>query len=558
MIDAFETFRRIEVKAALAHEGWIWFGAADGLYRKRSDDDACAAPVEGWRGEEVQALAPDGDRLLVCAYDGRRATLDRLDPAGRRTPGPTPPEGEKVKAVCCEGGALWIGTKRGVFRRDGDGWRHVFDGDGKAEIIRLWHDGATLAASVKKLAPHDRPALIDSADGGETWRIAPRADYQDLIVAVAADVVVTKWSGVGPRSGGPARGLRPVTAAAIGADGAVTAVSGDRLETTPPTMGPPPLRHPVLGDAEHLLRMGDDVVVAGAQGAWLFKGQGGEPVDLLPHASPGAPYGKIKRLFACGDALVATTTFGAFRSTDGGDGWTRCAADWRVLDAEHAVQAPGDRWWIGCQRALFRTDDRGARITHHPIRADGPHFAELRSLAVAGDRVCVGSKQGLLVNGADDDPERFRRVAWFGTTSIESLLWVEAEGALLVGAGDGALHRWDMTGAPTLLASLPIDEATLVSGDARCWIESAGRIVEIAGGDLNDVTPPQARGGVRLRDFGQRLLCWDAGAAWLREKNGSGWRIVARWPADVRDAALDASRDRIVTTDRARLAFISL
>ncbi|GAB4178222.1 MAG: hypothetical protein OHK0024_16210 [Thalassobaculales bacterium] len=552
MKDSLDQFRRVEVKATLQHGAWLWLGTADGLYRTPADAEQPAVPVAGWAGMEIQALAADGDGLLVCAYDGRHAGLARCDGDGAAGERLTLPEGQKVKAVLRHGATIWVGTKQGVFRRHDEGWRHVFGQQGKAEVIGLWHDGASLRASVKKLAPDDLPALIESADGGDTWEIEVQPDYQDLVVAATAETIITKWRGARPRGTRAGFKKHPITAGRIEPGGRTAVVDGDKLEVAARPGEKLAAYHPAFGDAEHVHLLTGGMVVAGPQGAYRFRPSTGALGDLLPTPSGSRPYGKIKRLYQLDHVLLAATTFGTFRSFDAGQSWERCDAEWWVLDTEHVARGPGGRWWIACQRGLFRTDDQGGRIDYHKMKVAGPHYGELRSLAVAGERVCVGTKQGLFVNRPDRDPEQFLRIDSFGTTPIEGLAWDDVAGLLYVGGGDGRLHAWDLVTAPATIAETPIHEATMTAEAGRVWLASGGAVRLVEGRTVIDMSPGGA-GDLHLLDIGERLLAWDHDAAWLRPKRGGGWNRLPGWAPGIRHVAHDRGRDRLITTDRTSL-----
>ena len=541
----------------MQHGAWLWLGTADGLYRSPVDSDRPAAKVAGWDGHEIQALARDGDGLLVCTFSKSGPALARCDAEAKITDRVTLPDGQKVKALVRSNDKLWLGTKQGVFRQDGNSWRHVFDGQGKAEITRLWHDGKTLRAAVKKMAPHDRPALIESTDGDDNWQIEIQPDYQDSVIAADADTIITKWRGARPRGAKAGFKKHPITAGLIAADGRSAVVDGDKLEIATGPGTKLATYHPAFGDAEYVHLVKEGMVVAGAQGAWHFEPATGRLSDLLPNADL-QPYGKIKRVFQLDHALLAATTFGVFRSFDGGESWEQANAEWWVLDTEHAMRGENGRWWIACQRGLFRSDDQGGRIDYHKLKVSGAHYGELRCLAIAGDKVCVGTKQGLFVNRPDTDAEAFQRIAFFGEGPIEGLAWDRTKKRLMVGIGEGMLYAWDLTTPPELIAEMPIHEATMYAENGHVWLTSDGVIYEVTGKSARINRPDGSGEGLHLLDLGARLLAWDKQHAWVREKLGGSWTRLPTWAPGIRHVAFDAARNRLITTDRAKLRTFSL
>lgn len=560
---SLEQFARVEVKSTLDHGGWLWLGTAAGLLRWSPDHGGPAEPLAGWEGVEVQALAADDGALLAACFGEDGAAVVRCDAAGTILARVAPPPGEKVKTLAGSGGTLWIGTKKGIFRHDGEGWSHVFGTDGKAEILRLWHrGGGRLAASVKKLAPDDRPALIASDDGGDHWTVERQPDYQDLVLAADGGTIITRWRGARPAGARAGYKKHPITAGLIAADGTTAVVDGDKLEIQRPGAAKLAAYHPALGEAEHVHLVPGGAVVAGAQGAWRFEPATGALDDLLPPRDPALRAGKLKRLFLLDGVLLATTTFGTFRSFDDGGSWERSDSEWWVLDAEQAARGAGGRWWIACQRGLFRTDDRGGRIDYHKIKVESAHYAELRALAVAGGRVALGTKQGLFLNRPAEDPERFDRVAAFGDGPVEAVAWDPADGTLLVGTAAGTLWRWDPGAPPQRLADRPIGEGRLLAiGTAigtAVWLVTGGSLTEIRGRAVTDATPPGAGHDLHLAEAGDRLLAWGRDGAWLRPLDGTVWTPVAGWPDGIRHAAVDPARGLAFATDRARLHRIAL
>jgi ligand-binding sensor domain-containing protein len=552
MTSSLDQFRRAEVKTTLVHGGWLWLGTGDGLYRTHQDGNRPAEKLSGWDGHAVQALAEDGDGFLICTFCDRRSELARCDAQAKPTETFSLPADQKVKAVARRGDQIWIGTKQGVFRAENSKWRNVFDGNGKAEIIRLWHDGTTLGASVKKMAPDDLPALIESRDGGDTWQVETQPDYQDLVVAANADTIITKWRGARKRGAKAGFKKHPITAGSIESGGRTAVVDGDKLEVEARPGEKLAAYHPAFGDAEHVHLVKGGMVVAGAQGAWHFEPATGRLSDLLPDAG-GEGSGKIKRVFQLDHALIAATTFGTFRSLDAGASWEQADAEWWVLDSERAVRGTNGRWWIACQRGLFRSDDQGARIDYHKMKVSGAHYGELRSLAVASDKVCVGTKQGLFVNRPETDAESFGRIEVFGPGPIEALAWDDAAHRLYVGAGSGKLYSWDLTTTPDLVAELPIQEAVMAAEAGHVWLTSEDKIVEVTGKSVLDLTPEGAGSGLHLLELGERLLAWDKQVAWVRQKSGGRWLELPQWAPGVRHVAFDAARNRLITTDRAAL-----
>jgi len=560
MKTSLKEFSRAEVKASLRQGNTYWFGAADGLYRYEAGADK-AVPVAAWSGREVRALGPAKSGLWLVAGDEHDQAAYRLDAEGREQEKIPLPPGAKGKAISGINGALWLGVKTGVFRHDAKGWRQVFGGNGKAETIAIWEQPGKVRASIKKLAPDDKPALVTSGDDGQNWTVETMPEYQDLYLAADDQTIITRWRGARRRDSVKAGYKKhPLTAGWL-ENGATAVLDGEKLEMMPRSRVKIAVHHPLMAEAEHLHPTPAGAIFAGSQGAYEIAAGTGQVRDLMPHTAPKEPMGKTKKLYVLDDgAAVATATFGVFRSTDGLESWKQSDSEWSVLDAEGLTKAEDGTWWLLCQRGLFWSKDNGQSWNYQKFKVPGRHYCEFRSIAVAEGKLYLGTKAGLFVGLAM--PAGNIEIAphdHFGTRVVEGLAFDAAKRSLYTVDHDGRCERIDLaTGKVADVASVPGGEVKLaLLGDGTLLVAGGEKVVAVGAGGAVDARPSGASGKFSLTQAGERVLLWSRDGAWLRQGNGA-WSGVANWPEGVRHASIDAKRNCAYTTDRRYLHRVAL
>lgn len=549
--EALEAFARPEVKGMLRLGETLLLATQHGLCRWSPGE--AMEPLAGLPPGEARAIGPApcgfvaaiGRKLLVADGAGHiEAVLD-------------PPAGEKVAAVSAASGRLLVATKTGLFAQADGGWTRLL-GEPGFETTKLWELPGRILVGVKKQGARRRPALAESTDGGLTWRIEEMGDYGDVVIAADARRIVTRWRGGRPR--GPVRGgykKHPLSAAELMADGGMLVLDGDKAEIAGPGRRKAEIFHPRLAEAEHVALLPQGILLAGMQGVWLFDPLRWRMTDLAGGLFAGQVRGKRKRLFVLDEgAVLATCSFGTFRSTDGGASFQPVDAEWDVLDAEHCARAADGRWFLLCQRGLFVSRDNGARWDYvKPKLAHGSrHYGEFRTLAIGAGTLWIGTKQGLFA-AALADPEKLAPVEGLPEASIEALHAGE-DGSLLLGIEGHGLCRRDADGALHRLAAIELHEAGVT--------EAGGRLLAVMEDSLLDLTeaprpiaPDGAAGPLALAADDRRLLLWSREAAWQQPVAGGEWRSLPGWPAGVRSVALLPGGEALLT-DRARLMTLVL
>lgn len=557
MNESISRFARPQVRSTLRQGERVFLATEIGLYELTDD---ALAPIEAWRGRPVQHIAATTDGYVLLIEDRDGQSLHRCDSEWNPVEAMPLVPREKIKTLWMAASTLIAGTKSGLFRFDGEYWERIYgDAHGRGEV--LWvrsADGRHIRASVKKMGPGERPALIESLDGGETWSVQSSQDYQDYVHAADENWIVTRWKGARRRGERGEYKKHPLSAACLFDDGWAV-LDGDKLETQRAGHAAASFYHPVMAEAEHLHMLPARALVAGVQGAYLVDPARGVATDLFAGMSQAQGLGKLKRLFALDDGvLLATATFGSFRS-DNGEDWRPVDSEWTVLDAEAIARSADGRWWLQCQRALFVSADNGASWRYVKLKVKQHHYAELRGGVAAVDgRVYVGSKTGLLT-GTLTDPEAVVYVPAFAHQAIEALQAASDGNGLIVGTGNGKVWHYDpASDIATPIADVPVMESSVVGRAAHFLLATGEQVFEFADGVARDVTPAQDEGEYTLQLLGAgRFVLWNSLRAW-HGKAATALTPIPAWPAGVRHVcSCDAGR-ALLTTDRRQIRRVSL
>lgn len=552
-------FARPQVKAVLREGARTYLASEWGLYEL---DQHTLKGIAAWQGRPVQCIACARDGFLLMTEDDSGQTLYTCDGAWQATGQIPGIPGEKIKALCALDSGVLAGTKSGVFRFNQGQWTRLFgDAHGHGEV--LWvrsADGRHITASVKKTGPGARPALVESADGGHSWGVLPSPDYQDIVLAANAQWIVTRWKGARHRTERGETKKHPLSAAAVW-EGGWAVLDGDKLETYHVQgHAASSFYHPMQAEAEQLHLLEGRVLVAGVQGAFLVDPARGSVNDLFEGMELPAELGKIKRIFVLDDgALLATATFGSFRSTDGGTHWQPVDSEWTVLDAEHLLKGPDGQWWLACQRALFVSPDNGRSWRYVKLKIKGAHYCELRGgIAIVNQRLFVGTKGGLL-SSALSRPDVVQYVPAFAGQCIEALHGDDSGGELIVGTVTGALWRYGVDDASAhRVAEAAVHESLIVGSPSHFVLVSGNRVLDVQGSGVREITPSGGSGDFGLaRSGADTFVLWNRTHAW-QGRVGSELVPLAHWPVGIRHASVGEGAKHIHTTDRRALRHLSL
>ncbi|MDP3229471.1 MAG: hypothetical protein Q8N13_16045 [Acidovorax sp.] len=552
-------FARPQIKAVLRERARTYIASEWGLYEL---DNGTLKGIAAWQGQPVQCIASASDGFLLMTEDDSGQTLHACDSAWHATGQIPVMPGEKIKALCALDAGVLVGTKSGVFRFDAGRWTRLFgDAHGHGEV--LWvrsTDGQRITASVKKTGPGARPALIETADGGQTWGVLPSPDYQDTVLAANGQWIVTRWKGARRRGERGETKKHPLSAAAVWEDGWAV-LDGDKLETHHGQgHAGSSFYHPMLAEAEQLHLLADRVLVAGVQGAFLVDPARGTVTDLFDGMELPSELGKIKRIFVLDEGvLVTTATFGTFRSTDGGVHWQPVDAEWNVLDAEHLLKGPDGQWWLACQRALFVSPDNGQSWRYVKLKVKGAHYSELRGgIAIVNQRLFVGTKAGLL-SSALSRPDAVEYVPAFEGQSIEALHGDGPHGELIVGTATGELWRYRVDGASARkVADAEVYESVVMGTPSHFVFVSGNRVFDVQESVMREIKPGAGNGEFSLaRGDADTFVLWNSTHAW-QGRVGSELVPLAHWPVGIRHASLGEGAKLIHTTDRRTLRHLSL
>lgn len=533
--------RRPEIKASLRIGNTVWLGAADGLYGFHNGQlQSCNA----WKGQKIAAIGRSDEGMIVAASSPNGLAIHLLSTSGESTRTlPALPDDEP-KSLLAESG-IFAGGKRGIYRLDGETWTKVY-GQGHTEVIGLDRADGCIRAFVKKQGPKAQPALIVSRDEGTNWRVELETSYHDGILAASAGRYVTRWRGLWSPDQAVQHN-KDAANVALFEPGRSAWVAGSKLCVRFDNGARLDIKDSRFAEAEQLLLLDGQAVVAGGNGAYQVDLFTAKVIDLFENHATQAQAAKIKKLWALeDDRLLATASYGTFYSDDGGENWSLASADWAVLDAEGLALSPDGAWYLAAQRSLFVSWNNGEHWKQVKL-ATQPHFAELTAIAFAGDRLLLGSKAGLFVSEAGE-PKRLQHVYALGACTVLGLL-VERGGTVLVGTADGRLER--LTPPHARCESVAVFaggcQPLALHGDA-VTVLSAGTLYRVLPGRVERIAvPPQAHRIEAIAPPDGGLLAWNHDAAWRQTDASSGWADVPGWLPHVKSVTIT---DRTVVTDR--------
>lgn len=575
------SFARPQVKCVLPTPEGLYLAAETGLYRLEAQQ---LQPVANWENKPVQYIAKASSGYWLLLEDESGQTLYLCDSLWHILEEVSGPPGEKIKCLQAVSDGLLAGTKQGIYRLSpatatkNNCWQCLFrDPFGFGEVLWLASDQSHhIRASIKKLGADAKPALLETLDNGISWHVESMSDYQDLILVADSKRCVTRWKGYRFRGTTCGYKKHPLTAAYLAVDGWAV-LDGEKLEYQFNGHALGAFKHPILAEAERIFPVneGEAFLVAGVQGAFLVEPGRGQVTDLFSELAALCPQqpilGKLKRIFALDDGvLLATATYGTFRSVDGGKNWQPVQSDWAVLDAEHLLQSQQGHWWLGCQRALFFSDDNGQSWRYIKFKlSELPHYSELRGgLAIIDTQLFIGTKTGLLVAPLKA-PEKITRVATFGECAVEALYPHNQNQSLLVGTQrlnqDQLWHYYPATAQVLPLTQpgdIPILE-TQIGHHQYDYLIATGEqlfyLKESEGGttQIEAITPEFNNGDYHLAPTPEgSLIVWNKHRAWLWCGGSTIAKPIKDWPMDVRHiCCLDQS---IITTDRKQICILPL
>jgi PAS domain S-box-containing protein len=167
-------------------DGMIWVGTDDGVYRYDGTRFSHFSVRDGLlsSGIAVLGVAPSGQ---VCAAGARGMTCwnkatQHFDDAGQWG---LPKTG--IRAIARRGAQLWVGTRHGLYVRDGDGAFVAAPGwlGGGAEVLGLWADARGIVATFG--------TKIARGDGAGNWQLGPDQFGPERIDCVVRDLAGVIW-----------------------------------------------------------------------------------------------------------------------------------------------------------------------------------------------------------------------------------------------------------------------------------------------------------------------------------------------------------------------------
>lgn len=431
MHHSLASFERPRVNYVLAVPAGVFLATEIGLFQLINGQLKSISP---WDMQPVHlvAVSPQGYLLLLETASGQKLYLCNAQWQVEAEL-PCPPE-EKIQCLHSQTQCVLAGTLRGIFRLllntdnrpKADSWQCLFkDAGGWGEVLWIHSDHPEhIQASIKKLSPDAKPALLETRDDATSWKVAASVDYQDLVLAVNDQFWISRWKGRCQRHFTGGYKKHPLTAAWLSTkDWAL--LEGNTLEYQQDGQATLSFTHPLLAEAKWLYPLPQEsaFLVAGMQGAFLVEPAKGAVSDLFADMILPDGLGELRQVFELDDGVrLAVASFGTFRSEDSGITWKPADAEWSVLNAKHLIHSDDGRWWLSCRSALFVSDDNGQSWRCVKLKLEQmPHYAELcGGLAIIDEHLFIGSKTGVLATHLNN-PKYLSRVDAFGRQAIRTL-----------------------------------------------------------------------------------------------------------------------------------------
>jgi photosystem II stability/assembly factor-like uncharacterized protein len=436
---------------------------------------------ENWRREGrrvsdlyVNALiwGPGKDSIFLGADEGLYCTEDD---GQSWTPIPL---GEDVKSVQAltigpDGSALFAGTLSGLFRSvdGGETWYPANDELNSKSILAL-----ASGTDDQSLFAGTMAGVFYSSDGGESWQAS--SDLQDSIIWTLAVSPDKNRAFAGTLSGGwfsddrgrswsrIERGLTKLEVGALALDpgaevmfagtsgGGVFRSDDGGLTWIPHNHGLPNLHVKSL-----LMHSNTGKLLAGTLGGFFCSEDMGQTWQLIPLGKyEDPPVWSLIDFEKPRDFLFAATSYGVFRSEDGGENWRQCNKGLKISEIASIAAGPdgnslfiGTDWsgrtsyrygeWLtgkatfGVKNGIFRSDDWGNswhRVLDDQIEARVYDF----TVVPADDRLLAGTNKGILFS--DDGGDEWQAVEQV-ESSMGSILALEVDSSkgVLYAATDG-------------------------------------------------------------------------------------------------------------------------
>jgi hypothetical protein len=538
---------RPDIKAFLHHRGGLWAGSRQGLYRIGLE---CAAFLPDWQDcGEIMALGPARDGMWVAHRREQTWTLSACDDTGRCRSSLSF-AADDLTCLAEAAGALWVGGKRNLYRRERDRWLPVLPVTLAGHVDWLREIDGTLFVAILKSAADGLPRLLRLQNG--KWETAWTGRSGDRLRATDGCRILCKWTGDQTQA---ALLAKPVLAAAFFDDGgcgilqASTLVVKDREGREIAR-----LHDDRFSRGLWLARDGTRIVIAGEQGLHAIDLATRKWTDLTAQGNGPRRASRIKHIWNAGPGrFLLCATQGTFSSRDNGATWRHVEGAPDILHSRRLFRAADGSLVLATRDGIFQSRDGGNGWQALDWTGDGTVYDKLSGVALAGGRRAFGGKNGLFIQSPGQPA---RPVAALEDRRIEDIA-VDGPARLIVLCHGGEVFALDPeSGTAEHFVHFPAKDgrALAITPDGLLLLGRKS-LHRLGPGGPEPIPLPLAGEEFSFSVGGGRCAALATAGAWLADLRDWHWHPVANWPVGLKkpSGALSEAGCSLVFTDNHRL-----
>ena len=538
---------RPDVKSFLHHEGIVWAGSRQGLYR--IDSDAVVFLPEWENQGEIMALGPANNGIWVAHRKAGTWRLSACDTNGQRHPARVF-DADEITCLAETRDALWVGGKRNLYRHQEGSWISCLPDSLAGQVDWIREIDGRLAVAILKGATDGCPHLL--VGDGSRWKTVWSGATGDRIRAADGRRILCKWTG---DQSHPALQAIPVLAAAFFEDGVRVRLQASTLVLTNreghETFR---LRDDRFSRGLWLAPLGRQIVIAGEQGLHAIDLDSRQWTDLTAQANGPRHAARIKHMWNTGPRrFLLCATHGVFFTNDNGSSWRRVEGAPDILHARRLFRAADGSHILATRDGIFQSRDGGQRWQPLEWIGDGTVYDKLSGVALSGNHLVFGGHNGLFLQSADAPP---RQVAALDNRRIEDIV-ADGPNRLLVLCQGGEVFELNaISGTAVPFARFPAkDGRTLVRSRDGLLLLGRKTLHELRENRISPIPLPVSGEELHFSVGCDRCAAFGTSGAWMASLRDWTWRAIDGWPPHLKKpvGALAEEGSSLLFTDIHRL-----